>query len=155
SLAVSSYPEKLREVESMQRKARPMIGTWWVILVLTAFVGGLFWAFEKAGTVLEVLIALLILGFVVGGLMLPAVQSAREASRRAQALNDLKQIELPVAGEARAPAGGAGAESVRVRQHFPETLLWRPELITDDQGRAHLDIDLADSITTWRVSLGA
>jgi uncharacterized protein YfaS (alpha-2-macroglobulin family) len=34
-------------------------------------------------------------------------------------------------------------------------LLWRPELITDDQGHARLDVDLADSITTWRLSLGA
>ena len=38
----------------------------------------------------------------------------------------------------------------RIRKAFPETLLWTPQLITDDDGRAHLDIDLADSITTWR-----
>ena len=43
----------------------------------------------------------------------------------------------------------------RLRDYFPETLLWRPELITDDQGRASLDIDLADSITTWRLTAGA
>jgi uncharacterized protein YfaS (alpha-2-macroglobulin family) len=44
---------------------------------------------------------------------------------------------------------------VRVRELFPETLLWRPELITDDSGRASLDIELADSITTWRLSASA
>ena len=43
----------------------------------------------------------------------------------------------------------------RVRQDFPETLLWRPQLITDDDGRATLDIDLADSITTWRLTASA
>src|SRR5262249_52193917 len=43
----------------------------------------------------------------------------------------------------------------RVRDWFPETLLWRPELITDDQGRASLDLDLADSITTWRLTASA
>jgi hypothetical protein len=43
----------------------------------------------------------------------------------------------------------------RVREWFPETLLWRPELITDDRGRATLDIDLADSITTWRLTASA
>ena len=43
----------------------------------------------------------------------------------------------------------------RIRDCFPETLLWRPELITDDAGRASLDLDLADSITTWRLSAGA
>ncbi len=42
-----------------------------------------------------------------------------------------------------------------MRRNFPETLLWRPELITDDRGRARLELDLADSITTWRVSMGA
>src|SRR5262249_55349392 len=43
----------------------------------------------------------------------------------------------------------------RVREQFPETLLWRPQLITDDQGRAVLDLELADSITTWRLSASA
>ena len=43
----------------------------------------------------------------------------------------------------------------RIRKTFPETLLWTPQLITDDDGRAHLDIDLADSITTWRLSASA
>jgi len=45
--------------------------------------------------------------------------------------------------------------AVRTREWFPETLLWRPELITDDQGVATLEIDLADSITTWRVNAAA
>src|SRR5207248_3823742 len=43
----------------------------------------------------------------------------------------------------------------RVRELFPETLLWRPELITDDQGHASLDVELADSITTWRLTASA
>src|SRR5207244_13643925 len=37
-------------------------------------------------------------------------------------------------------------------EQFPETMLWRPELITEDDGTATLEIDLADSITTWRLS---
>ena len=51
--------------------------------------------------------------------------------------------------------GPNGGEPPRVRQWFPETLLWRPELITDENGRADLNIDLADSITTWRLSSSA
>jgi uncharacterized protein YfaS (alpha-2-macroglobulin family) len=43
----------------------------------------------------------------------------------------------------------------RLRQWFPETLLWRPELVTDEQGEATLDLALADSITTWRLSASA
>jgi hypothetical protein len=44
------------------------------------------------------------------------------------------------------------ASPLRVREWFPETLLWKPEILTDDQGHARLDIDLADSITTWRLT---
>ncbi len=40
-----------------------------------------------------------------------------------------------------------------IRSYFPETLLWKPELITDAEGRATLHVPPADSITTWRVSL--
>jgi uncharacterized protein YfaS (alpha-2-macroglobulin family) len=48
-----------------------------------------------------------------------------------------------------------GAAAPRVRKAFPETLLWTPQLVTDDQGRARLDIELADAITTWRISASA
>ena len=43
----------------------------------------------------------------------------------------------------------------RVRDYFPETLLWQPELITDDNGMATLELPLADSITTWRMTASA
>ncbi|MBI1916994.1 MAG: hypothetical protein HYS12_19980 [Planctomycetes bacterium] len=46
-------------------------------------------------------------------------------------------------------------QSPRLRQWFPETILWRPELITDDKGRYTLEFPLADSITTWRLSASA
>ena len=70
-------------------------------------------------------------------------------------LNDLKQLDL--ANRMAEQDGGkpdtAGPGSPRIRRDFPETLLWRPELITDDQGKASLEIPLADSITTWRASV--
>ncbi len=40
----------------------------------------------------------------------------------------------------------------RLREYFPETLLWRPEIVTDDKGRAQLKFPLADNITTWKLS---
>ncbi|MBV7327316.1 hypothetical protein KFU94_03475 [Chloroflexi bacterium TSY] len=43
----------------------------------------------------------------------------------------------------------------RLRQFFPETLLWLPETITDEEGRVQIEIPIADSITTWRVSVTA
>ena len=49
--------------------------------------------------------------------------------------------------------GGGGAEAgPRVRRNFPETLFYEPALITDGNGQATLDVTLADSITTWRIS---
>ncbi len=39
----------------------------------------------------------------------------------------------------------------RLREYFPETLLWQPELVTDADGKAALDFKMADNITTWRM----
>lgn len=61
----------------------------------------------------------------------------------------------PVRKSAPRTATHAQTTSIRTRQFFPETLLWVPQLVTDDQGKAELKIDLADSITTWRLSASA
>ena len=54
------------------------------------------------------------------------------------------------------PAGqGSEGAPVRTREYFPETLLWQPSLITDDQGRAEMPLTFADSITTWRLTASA
>lgn len=45
-----------------------------------------------------------------------------------------------------------GQPEVRVRQFFPETLYTNPAVITDPTGQAAIDVDIADSITTWRIS---
>ena len=47
------------------------------------------------------------------------------------------------------------AAAARIREWFPETLLWRPEIITDEHGVATVEIPLADSITTWRLNTSA
>src|SRR4030095_15892945 len=41
----------------------------------------------------------------------------------------------------------------RLREYFPETLVWQPALETDAQGRARLKFKLADNITTWKMSV--
>ncbi len=51
------------------------------------------------------------------------------------------------------PDLGVGSAAPRVREYFPETMLWQPALITDEHGRAMLKVPMADSITTWRVSV--
>ncbi len=49
--------------------------------------------------------------------------------------------------------GAGGSDAPRVRSFFPETMYWNPALITDEQGIAQLTVPMADSITTWRLSL--
>src|ERR1041385_7597351 len=41
----------------------------------------------------------------------------------------------------------------RLREYYPETLVWQPSLETDKQGRAQLKFKLADNITTWKMSV--
>lgn len=55
------------------------------------------------------------------------------------------------AGEAK----GGGKAAPRIREYFPETMLWQPQLITNDQGIADLSVAFADSITTWRLTASA
>ncbi len=50
------------------------------------------------------------------------------------------------------PAATAAPGAVRVRQFFPETLFVQPVLMTDTRGVARLQLPLADSITTWRLT---
>ena len=58
-------------------------------------------------------------------------------------------------GGAGGSGGGGAAPSPRVREFFPETMLWQPALITDDKGIADMAVTFADSITTWRLSASA
>jgi hypothetical protein len=41
----------------------------------------------------------------------------------------------------------------RLREYFPETLVWQPSIETDKQGRAKINFKLADNITTWKMSV--
>ena len=45
------------------------------------------------------------------------------------------------------------ASTPRLREYFPETLVWQPSLETDTGGRARLNFKLADNITTWKMSV--
>jgi uncharacterized protein YfaS (alpha-2-macroglobulin family) len=50
------------------------------------------------------------------------------------------------------PSGGGAAPEVRIRQWFPETLYVNPAIITDETGHASVEIPIADSITSWRMT---
>ena len=40
----------------------------------------------------------------------------------------------------------------RVREYFPETLLWLPDVTTDTHGSAHAEFTMGDSVTTWTLA---
>ncbi len=60
--------------------------------------------------------------------------------------------------ELKSPSAANGAlDSVaaepHVRSYFPEALYVNPEIITDRNGEASIEIPIADSITTWRMAM--
>ena len=44
------------------------------------------------------------------------------------------------------------SKKVHMRQYFPETLFWAPDLVTDDNGHLSTQLVAADSITSWKIT---
>jgi len=86
-----------------------------------------------------------------------AVFKAAPMAEAAPVLGDLAIVNSAGNGYSVSTSGIAvGApvvrENVRVRQFFPETMYWNPQVITGNDGKAELTFDMADSITTWRMT---
>jgi uncharacterized protein YfaS (alpha-2-macroglobulin family) len=47
----------------------------------------------------------------------------------------------------------ASSAETHIRSYFPEALYINPEIITDRNGEASIEIPIADSITTWRMAM--
>jgi uncharacterized protein YfaS (alpha-2-macroglobulin family) len=73
--------------------------------------------------------------------------------REPMAANGVAQFKNMAASGAGKPAESAAQPAVRLREYFPETMYWNPAIITDEKGRAQVRIPMADTITTWRMSL--
>jgi len=154
SLTVFSFPVKERDVSQTKRVGLDRVAAGWGLLVLALALTGYVavWTFLTWRWVLVAHAAAAPLGCML--LMFMALLGGMASSSFEMAAGGMrgevlaKTEDVPQAGEEAAP-------EVRVRRDFPETLLWRPELITDDQGRASLDLALADSITTWRLTASA
>jgi type II secretory pathway pseudopilin PulG len=159
TLSGTTYPSNQEEAVARKRAALERIHVAWVVFFIVVVGGALVYIFSGRDLI-AIAVGIVIVGFLIA-LLLPAVQSAREAARRTQAANTLRELALGIhaakeAGVDLSPTSNAAdSRPVRVRQWFPETLLWRPELITDDNGEASIDIDLADSITSWRLTTSA
>lgn len=55
-------------------------------------------------------------------------------------------------GAQTAEQSAGGGDAPRLRQFFPETMFWLPDGVTDANGRLSVDVPIADSITTWRLT---
>ncbi len=74
------------------------------------------------------------------------------SSRTVNALPNKKGKDGEKDGPEGDPKDGADLRSTpKLRQYFPETLVWSPEVITDKNGKAELKFKFADNITTWKV----
>lgn len=92
---------------------------------------------------------------VSGGITVPKAQQIEYWRFRGDP-QILKGIPVPVEMVEDGNVGGEYSsgdyqEPSRVRTYFPETWLWQPELLTDDNGQAVLDLTAPDSITTWKL----
>ncbi|HEV3078950.1 MAG TPA: alpha-2-macroglobulin family protein, partial [Gemmataceae bacterium] len=167
TLSDASFAIKARELGARKQHGLELVKFFWGLFTFLCVMAGLIVLFSFVRRFAELIVVFLIV-IVLIGLILPATQQVREASNRMLAENSLRQIDQAV--EAFQDAHGALPKNPkwidaykrqdtlvegRVRQWFPETLFWRPEIITDDKGRARIDIDLADSITTWRLTASA
>jgi len=90
-----------------------------------------------------------------GDLPSPSRNKAMVEYKKDEKKSESPRAEMLSADKGPAPGADTAAEPIRLREFFPETLLWQPALITDDKGRATLKVPLADSITTWRLSASA
>ena len=83
--------------------------------------------------------------------MMPLAAMAPMPTEAAAVMDLQVPVEKEVAGSESQQASTA-AEPPRLRQYFPETMLWLPDAVTNPDGSLMLDVAVADSITTWRIS---
>jgi uncharacterized protein YfaS (alpha-2-macroglobulin family) len=53
--------------------------------------------------------------------------------------------------EVKGGGGGALSADIEIRRDFPDTAYWAPSVRTDENGSATVQVDLPDSLTTWRL----
>lgn len=171
TLSASSYPTKSVRVAAQRRMMLAWINAGWVVVAVGAMVAAFFALLRHARTPLAVALMSVALFAAVGGVMFWMNAGSRSY------LGGSAVAELRAVGQALDRAGQAGVLPMSLREGAddaaapaprpsrsprldraaapPRTLLWQPELITDDRGEATLQIPLPDVATTWRLQATA
>lgn len=89
-----------------------------------------------------------------------ATETVEVQAQNVQVQTEVSSVALFSRGVVLTTKSGAASAQIniplatpRLREYFPETLLWQPEIHTDRAGRSTVKVPLADSITTWKVSV--
>jgi hypothetical protein len=154
SLETSTFPIKTQDVESKRTRGYQWLTVGWTMFGTAAalLIYVAMWLIVRLAWNVIIHIVGIVLFFALIAYFLSEPKTAVVFSKVSGAVGE-KPLPMP-AMEAFNASGG-GAAPPRVREQFPETLFWQPQLITDDRGHASLEIPLADSITTWRVTASA
>jgi uncharacterized protein YfaS (alpha-2-macroglobulin family) len=78
---------------------------------------------------------------------------APRASMRAEVVEKKAAPKDEGKTESSSSQASGGGDAPKVRSYFPETLYVNPKLVTDKNGQVTVRIPLADSITTWRMTM--
>lgn len=120
-----------------------VLGLIGVVLAFLMQLAGLMFGADAANAINTLLVLLLVGAIVASGCAPAALPTA--APQLAAATEAPATVEIDSATK-------STAEPPRLRQYFPETMLWLPDAVTDENGQLHLDVPIADSITTWRMT---
>lgn len=158
TLAESSFAAKQQNIMEQQDTAQELVTMGWVVLILASVLAiyAYLWLVFRAKTMMFAT-GLGLFGLLLSSCVLSTLIGAKRAAPFLAGGMEADAVAKagPPMMEERAPGADGAPAPIRVRSDFPETLLWRPQLITDANGEATLAFDLADSITTWRLTASA
>jgi uncharacterized protein YfaS (alpha-2-macroglobulin family) len=91
-------------------------------------------------------------GYGGAGGMAPAAPAAMAAPMESAAAGgEALRSEMAVLSADEAPSPGAAPVEPTVRSNFADTAFWAGSITTDDQGKATVEFDLPESLTTWKL----
>jgi hypothetical protein len=144
------YREQYRDYFS--KLGSSLVGYMVTLALAAMVVSVLVGLMRRGGGGLLILIVLFILMFGIVWWQLGIFNIGSASTTSAGGVDQSIATKGSAPAEAEAAASGQGGKKPYLRQFFPETLHYDPEVITDPEGYAEVGVRMADSITTWRAS---